>query len=417
MKRTKTYIPRAKWRDRRNPEPILKNMSEYISPTKGGLKYSHSGFWKKHDDQTILQAMIAFPNQLTTYDKNKVFEEGLNESLRNGDFSKSEVLRQINRALKKHLAYPTQPYFLITSINIRIPDEYGRISILGCHFKFLDSLPRSAKAARQQIVDDKIFEEPEHYSYLRVRTNGRSVSEATDMALKAVNLLLGILNLSLNSRAIFPLSNGQPKPVNVVRLGEFQTLHQLDLSPVPDKIFWYEPEYVQALPVFKQESEFRAIKLHIDLMRNSITKSNYKETMIGAIIRYGDALNLASSSASFILLFSLLELLTDTTRRNYSETISRTLFHFSDRDYTKQALEHLRASRNQSVHEGFSNSNTENDLFQLKYYVERLINFHLFYKPRFKTPKEAGEFMDLPTEKAELRRKKRMIESAIEYIK
>jgi hypothetical protein len=51
----------------------------------------------------------------------------------------------------------------------------------------------------------------------------------------------------------------------------------------------------------------------------------------------------------------------------------------------------------------------------LKQFVERLLLFHTFNKPGFETLRNAAEFLDLPQDTEELKKKISLYERALKY--
>jgi hypothetical protein len=67
------------------------------------------------------------------------------------------------------------------------------------------------------------------------------------------------------------------------------------------------------------------------------------------------------------------------------------------------------------VHAGYTSYAVEERLYQLKQFVERLLLFHTFNKPGFETLRNAAEFLDLPQDTQELKKKISFYERALKY--
>jgi hypothetical protein len=78
-------------------------------------------------------------------------------------------------------------------------------------------------------------------------------------------------------------------------------------------------------------------------------------------------------------------------------------------------LEHLRYYRNQLVHHGASQSESETYTLQLKDFVEALLYYHLVWRGRFQTLAQAGEYLDLPIDVDELKRRLRLFKAAVKF--
>jgi len=107
--------------------------------------------------------------------------------------------------------------------------------------------------------------------------------------------------------------------------------------------------------------------------------------------------------AAFLKLWAVLEIVTATTKAEYDTTIRRTRFLYRDRDLVTQTLEHLRYRRNEAVHRGEQQADSQALLYQLKRHVEKVLGFHLFIRPQFKSFDDAAQFLDLSGDTAALR--------------
>jgi hypothetical protein len=148
-----------------------------------------------------------------------------------------------------------------------------------------------------------------------------------------------------------------------------------------------------------------------------LKKCKYSSEIEEAIVNYTGALDLTNYENAFLRLWSILEHLTNTGYDSYKVTIRRASFLFEEEEYTRQVLKHLKDYRNRSVHLGTRDRNIETFLFQLKEYIEALLSFHLANKFRFNSIAEAGEFMDLPTDRKTLDSKIKMMIYAKDYLR
>ena len=97
-------------------------------------------------------------------------------------------------------------------------------------------------------------------------------------------------------------------------------------------------------------------------------------------------------------LWALLEALTDTYHRK--EVIARVLPMVKDehKNFHRQILKHLSQYRNRTVHAGHETEAVESLLHQLRFYTEKLIEFHLSAVPAFVSIEDAVDFLDTATE-------------------
>jgi hypothetical protein len=165
---------------------------------------------------------------------------------------------------------------------------------------------------------------------------------------------------------------------------------------------WYDANYLGPITPLNPTYDKDDLYKFLQDVRFKLKRHSYQQTLESAIIRYTRALDERNWHNSFLRLWSLLELLTDTAKSNYDVTIDRTSYIFEEHNWHKQILQHLREHRNKFVHTDEENSEIEIYLYQLKYYIEGLLQFHLDNTFKFTSIQEAGNFLSLPHDKDEL---------------
>ena len=100
---------------------------------------------------------------------------------------------------------------------------------------------------------------------------------------------------------------------------------------------------------------------------------------------------------------------------DYKTAIRRAVFLYGDTQQKQQILFNLKDFRNGLVHRGFQSNEIETMLYQLKMFVEDLINFHLHNSFRFSSLQEACQFLDLPIEPKDLDKKIKSLQAAKRY--
>ena len=152
-------------------------------------------------------------------------------------------------------------------------------------------------------------------------------------------------------------------------------------------------------------------------VRKLLAKSKYSEEIIPAILRYTRALDLINWEDAFLRLWSVLEHLTATSPKDtYKKTIHRAAFIFGGNEWFRQVLNHLRDYRNRAVHAGSENHEIETYMYQLKRFVEALLEFHLFNKFNFKNLKDVSTFLDQPFDRIVLHKKRVALLNAEKYL-
>ncbi len=116
-------------------------------------------------------------------------------------------------------------------------------------------------------------------------------------------------------------------------------------------------------------------------------------------------------------MWSVLELLTDTNRKNlnYSTTIKRLCFLFERDQHHKQILMHLKDRRNEFVHASSGSEFNEIILHQIRRYVEALYYYHLFDIMKFTDFEESCEFLDSSRDVEYLKKQLHRIKKALKY--
>lgn len=220
------------------------------------------------------------------------------------------------------------------------------------------------------------------------------------------------LQLGLNRSEGWRHSSGKRIPVNKIVKGPFHSLHESN-GQLATATSWYEPDYTGEIrPAPLDDERVAFLRRYEEWFRERLRRSKYKDWLRGAVGRYVRALDSTDWHASFLKLWSALELLTVTGRRGYDLTVKRASFVMHDVDYHRMVLEHLRKERNRMAHVGAEADDRETHLYQLKRYVESLLELHLVRSGTLSTPEETAEFLDMPPDLCELKRRSEVLRSA-----
>jgi len=205
-------------------------------------------------------------------------------------------------------------------------------------------------------------------------------------------------------------------PVNKIILGPIQTLH-LPSSALATENWWYDPQYSKPIQPLNIMKDLRPINKFMAELKKYTKNNKLKHFAEEALCEYSEALDYIDWDKSFIKLWSILEYLTDTKHNDrYSETINRASFLFTDREYAKLVLIHLKDYRNQSIHARRSRNDGEALIYQLKKYVERLIFFYIVNKYKLKDRNEVAQFLNQPDDIQLLKKRIKLTKNAIDYI-
>ena len=265
--------------------------------------------------------------------------------------------------------------------------------------------------ARQSIISDP----PNNYADVSVSVSARTTAEAAEKALERVDYVRGIWNLWKNRGYSMRHSSGQRNPVNTILLGPIHTLHN-DNGSLATESWWYEPQYQGPVDLFRDKVKAEKMLEFMGKFRGLLYKSHYKDELIQAVVRYVRSLDSRDWDDAYLRLWGVLELLTGTVSESYAVTVRRASYMFSDKEYAHQVLTHLRDYRNKSVHVGSDSGDIEALMYQLKRYVEVLIEFHVANNYRFTSIADAAEFMDMPNDKSLIDAKIRKLRHAKEFL-
>ena len=333
--------------------------------------------------------------------------------------SANSLLGEINRLTGDSLNRPLKPYVLISSISTDKHAYLPRVRINGASIAFVEQVPECYRAEIPERLfrrfDDYLFAKPPtNYQPLMARVSARSIYQAVDSALDAIDLVRGIWNWFLNRGHHIRISSGPYKPVNELILGPIHTLHEPQ-GKLAIESFWFEFSYRSPVKLRDLRPEIAKMNTFSKVVRHKLRSSKYRQDLEGAIIRYCRALDERDWNTSFLKLWSVLELLTNTAKLSNTITAKRAAFVFSDHEYQLQVLNHLRSYRNRAVHAGISTQEIESHLYQLKYCTEALLEFHLGNKFGFASLEEAGNFLQLPADSKTLKHRAMVAQLALKY--
>ena len=339
-----------------------------------------------------------------------------------GNITRDSLLTEIRSLEIAFWKEPVRRFVLCTSLSIDRFSELNSRKLDRTLIRFMPSLPKCFQKGADKMYDisrhSLTTAPPQNYIRVLISVDARSPLDAAEQAFDAVDLLRGIWNFGLNRKHLSRNSYGNRQPANEIVLGPLHSLH-LPGGKLATEMWWYDPEYQKPVKPYN----LRGIKekLLLDKIEKSgralLKRQKYRTVVELAIKEYCRALDHRNWSNAFLKLWSVLELLTHTEKANYSNTIQRASFVWTDAEYHKEVLNHLRHLRNSFVHENKSTDDVETYMYQLKRYVEALISFHLGMGLSFSSISEAAEFMDLPVEKQVIRKKIEKLETALKYRK
>lgn len=332
----------------------------------------------------------------------------------------AELIAEVDQLAAAYYRRPETPYVLVTSLSIeKFPAKSIRIG---------QSSVSPIKERGKRFSLPEVLSSPVHhsafsghltaskYQLVKVRTIGRSIHEGIDNALSDLHLLRAYWSL-FATYGSWSLSFGSPKrkSLGVIHTGPVHTLHLPGGRAADEHFYWYDPDYTEDRPLFKDDGKWVQIEKHRQWAMKKLKASNYRLELQDLLIRYVGALDQLNPNLAFLQMWSILERITDTVGANYDDTIRRTTWVYAknERPIALELLGTLRNRRNQYVHAGKGGTDAD----QIAYLIKSFIDPHLLYlinNPfEIRRLSEYGQFLALPTEIALLEEKKRRLSRAI----
>lgn len=411
-------MARARWKKHGslNPKVVLEKIVS-VTNLKDDGTVSYDAF-TYFDARLAIVSMVEFPRGIADLDKAKIVNTAIGQASTKGNLNPNGLLNEIDAEIARNMAVRPTNYRLLTSISLGLPSFKKVISIDGVKIRILPGdYPKKYTdrdkliVSNANVIDDAIIAESPH-SYARViaSVNTRTENLAAKKILRALDLFRAICCLFINDH-MQPFSNSW-SPINKLLLGQVHSLHFSSGAAVNDRI-WYEPNFVQVKPYVPKN--FKVLRNNFDWALGCLSNCSYSKVLSDALLRFVRALDERNPHTALIRLWGAVEALASPGKAEYEKVTGRCSFLFRERAYHKQILEHIREARNLTVHAGYDSENGRQLCFQLQRYFYQLILFHLRESGTFLSLEEANNLLDHSHELSELKRKKAVVEMAIEY--
>lgn len=313
-----------------------------------------------------------------------------------------KLINVIEARAKRFFGEAEQERLFVTSISMQRFSAQP-LNILGtsvsvsdrAEFPFPAELSNQAGFARAHVRKSK-------YLTIGVKTKCITESQAIERGNKVVFLLLGVLNhiLTRGSSSVSFMRVPTREAIGQVFASPIATLHN---SSDPCDLYSYDPDYFGEQPLFDRpvalvEELFSAVMSRIDV----IESSSLKFDLIDIFCRYARAVALPNHGIAFLLLWSILEKVTNTIGKDYDKTIARTIWPLSDRTIPEGFMRLLRLKRNLYVHSGTASDNQLRFCYLLKKYVDIHLGLLLLGTFEIATLEEYGQILDMPRDEKRL---------------
>lgn len=406
----------AFWKDGYNPDIVVTGLEKITSVSEDG-NVSFSG-WEFDDYAIVLFSSLKFSSPIPDSYKGQIVHKAISAVAKAKKLSPSALLQEISKLEQLYSKEPIKSYSLVTNVSLCLPSDSVRVSVEGQQIMFSRELNR--KFQRKEFIElgrGLIYGDlPKSYANVQISSSGRSPEEAGLLALDTIDLLRGMWNFSLNRKQHLIFHSGKRDPINKIMLGPLHSLHLPNGKRLPDP-FWYDQTYVAPVPPLALSKNWGNLRQFEILVRRQLSRSHSKPFLREAFQRYTRAFDERSHETSFLKLWSLLEYLTRTNNQSYDVTIRRAACLWKDQAFHKEILQHLRDRRNSAVHADQAGSEITKLLYQLKRYVEGLLQFHTFHGHKFRNLEEVTSFLDLSTDKTVLIQHKNLIQKRLKFIR
>lgn len=378
------------------PRNEILNRINKIKKIDSDGKLSFGGF----EFDTLLQLLVTSiitSEEVPDIEKTNIIQTSIFDVVRHKELTSKLFLRKIAENQKSFLMKPKKKFILASDISISKSTILKLTRINQSTIIIKPFLKGLIKKTRNNIIENPINKfvcnPPSGYQSIRIFVEERTQYAAFYKALNALNLIRGIWNLYLlRGRSRFSLG-GQFKPVNKIILGPIHTMHNSN-GDTEGNNFWYEKTYQQSKSPYNISQYINNIYKFEKYIRRKLNKHSYKKFIESAIIQYVEALDHFDEYVTWIRLWGILEYLTLSHKSDL--IIKRTTFLLKTQKYHIETLRILRSLRNLTIHSNYFSYQMERPIYQLKFYVEILLEFHINNRYNFKNETDCIAFLDLP---------------------
>lgn len=292
--------------------------------------------------------------------------------------------RAVASEARRFLARPVQDYWILLPLHVPFNQLGNSRSITIFNTKLLirnwdyvqnkfDFNEFSTKT-RHQIGDQDFFYF-DKFSPILVKTRGRYPAEAFYYAERPYDFLRWLINLIYQFGRITTRWGGYPKPLGMM------------LPPPTYAVFNQDGKFEQLFYTISRYKDYQRNTLEPQVLlevrklaRRLNLPTDDKQTiniLIGALEKYGEALDTFEWRLAFLLLWQILELVTLQSSESLNmRTVKNRIISFLGQDaLVKDLLTTLYDTRNSLVHRGtFPDEDGLKEVNLLKYIVERVIN-------------------------------------------
>jgi hypothetical protein len=323
---------------------------------------------------------------------------------------KTEFIEKCNAAFSAHFfnfSNPTSKYFVFFEITYNGPKMFSSLFFDSTKIKWgaAESNPFMKKARkeraklaknRQYFSDDTL----ESMTPIIVEVTASCPSHAFEIAINAIDLVRGLLNLAVNVE--YKIS-GSPittiHSINNFRLGPEHSVHNSDGTLAINNL-WKEAFWAHQRKSVKWTNSPDDLRRLIRSEWKKICSHKFKKFISSGLIRYCRSLDNHDPKSVLLELWATLEYLMCAQNDRQEKLVGRIERLFSDNKVARQVSLHLRDRRNITAHSSTDLQNEEVNpiIFQAEYIVSEMIRFIIEDGKYFESDKEIAEYLDINTD-------------------
>ncbi len=407
----------VKWKNSKKfkPDLILGRIEKTRVFNDDGSTSSFGGFGI-HQDAATLYSMLNFPDAASDMDKPSLVWSALFRA--RPDLCAASFIEAINKEVNSGLRKKEEPYYFLATISLDGSQWPKKIAVHGAAIEFHGHAFPKKFSCRKSLIERHgrlmdVASSCKKYYEMSVKLKAKSSEAAARKALNSIDVFRGILCLEGNPGMQMNFGGSNYKPINVVRMGRFQSLHKNNGDAACDAV-WFEPSY-QETDVFRFKNA-EHIKKNLRYALRRMTLSKFGKEIAESLIRYARALDDADPNTAFLRLWGAFESLLTPVRADYDVLVDRCCFLFQDFEYHRQVLMHLREYRNASVHAGQETTQARTNCFLLQSYYRHVFWFLIERSLSYRSLSEVHDFLSLSNDLNYLKQKRQLFDRAIKYL-
>jgi len=350
----------------------------------------------------ILVHKWEFDVSVTLEDRERLTRAAVFSAARKGPLTHKSFKDVMARAVQEFDASPKKDYRLLASVGVPWGGRTPKVRLDGASIRFLAHRPDQFDLTFIENVTPKPkVLAASRYTHVVVGLKARSPSEAYDVAMRALDFVRACWSFRLNKTRGRQWHSNSNAPLSPIALGPIQTLHYPNGDPAIQRV-WFDPFFGSS-----SESPNVSVKMEdcVDefaRIRKLIARYSFGPDIVNLMVRHVRALDSRDPAAAFLELWSALEHLTGTSKKNNQETVKRGTFIYADGAIETALLEVMRSRRNEFVHSAWRDGASREAASVLNVFVCDLVLFLIRNGRRFGSLAEFQAFLDLSRDESRL---------------